>query len=215
MNKPLSVFAGLFLALLMACSDTDSDKTAGVTTEPNSSAWRDVRDSVLNALAGEPGHNQETMDSIPTANTSKADYIFTTEKTPYTTPLNTSCFINLYKSNPEKEIGVQMHGGDKNGSYYLTSLILPNEGILLQLIFIAYFEGKALCQEDLTLFQEECLQNDGIFRDFGDNCIKGKQDAVCALPWQPGTDWSQTIETEAKRYEHYCNSTIETEEPDN
>ena len=214
MNKPLFVFAGLFLALLVACSDTDSGKAAGVTTEPNSSAWRDVRDSVLDALAGKPGYNQETTDSIPTTSSSKADYMFTTEKTPYTTSPDTRCYINLYKSNPEKEIGVQMFGGDKKGSYFLTSLVMPDEGVLLQLISVAYFEGKALCQDDLVLFQEECLQNNGIFRDFGDNCIKGKQDAACALPWLPETDWSQTLETEAKRYELYCNSTFEPEEPE-
>ena len=190
MNKTLFVFAGLFLALLVACSDTDSGKAAGVTTEPNSSAWRDVRDSVLDALAGKPGYNQETTDTIPTTSSSKADYMFTTEKTPYTTSPDTRCYINLYKSNPEKEIGVQMFGGDKKGSYFLTS------------------------QDDLVLFQEECLQNNGIFRDFGDNCIKGKQDAACALPWLPETDWSQTLETEAKRYELYCNSTFEPEEPE-
>ena len=212
MNKQFSVFAGLILTLLIACSDTDSGKAAGVTTEPNSSAWRDVRDSVLDALTGEPGNNQGLADSIPTTSSSKADYMFTTEKTPYTTTPNTRCFINLYKNNPKKEIGVQMLGGDKKGSYFLTSLVLPDEGVLLQLISVTYFEGKALCKEDLALFQKECQQNDGIFRDFGDNCIKGKQDAACALPWMPGTDWSQTLETEAKRYELYCRDTFEPEE---
>ena len=102
MNKPLFVIAGSFLALRMACSATDSGKAAGVTTEPNSSAWRDVRDSVLDALAGKPGNNQGTADTVPTTSSSKADYMFTTEKTPYTTAPDTRCYINLYKSNPEK-----------------------------------------------------------------------------------------------------------------
>lgn len=227
MRKFVLFLATLIAAamILVSCSDTESDKMTGVTTEPNDALASDTSstDSIEQDLIMDPNHLRDTIlarfgkatmgyaqDSSaaqPTTSSSYTEYNFTTSREAFFEEQD--CNVSIY----EQEAGARALFGTKEqkGSFVATSLYYQEDGVLLRLVNNAYWGGA--CEQDLAAFENECEMEQGLFIDYlsGTGCNFGKLQLACAL--LVGSDSMQTVlQSEAILYKQKCEINVISEE---
>ncbi len=169
---------------------------------------REKCDSIMNALVGTYEQKLDSTGGISsTMPSSITTYNFSTTRESFYE--ENGCFVSLY----EKESGVRYLPSRKGVSSEITSLVYPNEGIVLRMLNNSYTED--LCELDLDDFRTECERENGVFRDYkdGTGCLRNQKiEAACAFRMS-GESLRNNLEKEANHYRHDCiNRTFEKHE---
>lgn len=207
MNKPAITFASISAALFLACSDSDSNKTTGATTEPNAIAQNsstsqsidDNRIKILDILDTIPAVRQPAnydstfIDNPPEKDSTKTIHTFNSTKEVF---YEDGCFINIY----EDEAGVQYFYDSNEGSFISTTLIYQEEHVLLRMESNLYWSGNG--DEGRARFLEECTKSNGIFREF-EKGLRAIQQIACAIDIEE-IPLREILENEAETYKQEC-----------
>lgn len=187
---------------------SSSNDSANVDTSMTDSLFdpNHLRDSVLARFdMATAGYAQNPGTAQPTTSSSHTAYNFKTEKEAFYE--ENGCYVNIY----ENESGVRYLPSQKGGYFEMTSLVYPEEGVVLRLLNNSYWGGS--CESDSKTFQEKCENEDGIFKDYkdGKGCSQNqKLELACAFL----VDFSSTramLQREANLYKRGCDSTPQTQ----
>lgn len=158
-----------------------------------------LRDSILARFdMATAGYAQEPSTAQPTTSSSHTSYNFKTEKEVFYE--ENGCYVNIY----ENESGARYLPSRKGGYFEMTSLVYPEEGVVLRLLNNSYWGGS--CESDSKTFLEECENEGGILKDYkdGKGCSQNqKLELACAFL----VDFSSTramLQREANLYKRDC-----------
>ena len=186
-------------------SSTDSTNADSLKTDtlfdPNH-----LRDSILARFdMATAGYAQEPGTAQPTTSSSHTSYNFKTEKEAFYE--ENGCYVNIY----EKESGVRYLPSRKGGYFEMTSLVYPEEGVVLRLLNNSYWGGS--CETDSKTFLEECENDGGIFKDYknGKGCSQNqKLELACAFLVDFGSTRAM-LQREANLYKRDCDGAPQTQ----